>query len=395
MNLFLPVNRILSQLMKKTSSKKGLLAQQKPVLPALGLPAAQQAAAEQQQLLRAMIEGMETGVMVFDDQKVIYANPEFVRMLGYEAGKSLEGMPINGLIADSDQQAAAERRKAVSGGQRIPSAWVQLKAKGGGLVETTLSMDRVFWNGQAHFITALTRRSGQEGQDMQQRKTASRYERFLVAELEKQQSDMARELHDGLGSELAVAVLMLGSIKALRPGDTELAEKIDQAMGQVKVAVEMTRGLARGLMPVDAHAGGFLRAMDALACDWSDVQGLQCEFEVQGSFESVSAETGTHVYRIAQEAMTNAVRHGRASRVRLTLSQQHTDESHDMVLEIKDNGSGFDTTGAHAVQQGGVGIRSMIARARTIGGHVEFLPGRPTGSCIRVVWPGRRDDSGI
>lgn len=337
-------------------------------------------------MLRAMIEGIETGVIVFNDQKVIYANPEFGRMLDYAADESLEGMLITDLIADSDQQAAAARRKAVSRGQRIPSAWVKLKTKGGGLVQTTLTLDSVFWNGQPHFIKAVTRRSEQELQEMQARKTGSHYERFLVAELEKQQTNMARELHDGLGSELAVAVMMLASIKTLRPDDTELAVKIEKVMSQVKVAVEMTRGLARGLMPVDAHAGGFLRAMDALACDWSDLQGLHCKFDVQGSFESVSAETGTHVYRIAQEAMTNAVRHGGASRVQLTLSQQQAD-ARDMVLEIEDNGSGFDTTSAHTAPQGGVGIRSMIARARTIGGHIEFLAAHPTGSCIRVVWP--------
>lgn len=379
--------------MKKTADSKVFVAQDKaaerPDLsrPSPALIPAQRSAEMQQQLLRAMIEGMETGVMVFDDHNVIYANPEFARMLDYAADESLEGMPIAELIADSDQQAAAERRKAVTGGQRIPSAWVRLKARGGGLVQATLSLDRVFWNGQAHFITALTRRSEQEHLDMQHRKTGSRHERFLVAELEKQQTSMARELHDGLGSELAVAVLMLGSIKALRPGDTELAAKIEQAMSQVKVAVEMTRSLARGLMPVDAHAGGFLRAMEALACDWSEIRGLQCDFEVNGSFETVSAETGTHVYRIAQEAMTNAVRHGGASRVQLMLSQQQSAEGHDVVLEIRDNGSGFDTTGVHSARQGGVGIRSMIARARTIGGNVEFLPGHPTGSCIRVVWP--------
>lgn len=378
--------------MKKTAAKKILVtqeyAQTKPVLsqPSPTLPATQQQAAAQQQLLRAMIEGIETGVMVFNDLKVIYANPEFGRILDYAADESLEGVLITDLIADSDQQAAAERRKAVSNGQRIPSAWVKLKAKGGGLVQTTLSLDRVFWNGQPHFITALTRRSEQELQAMQVRKTGSRYERFLVAELEKQQAHMARELHDGLGSELAVAVMMLANIKTFRPDDAELAAKIEKVMSQVKVAVEMTRGLARGLMPVDAHAGGFLRAMDSLACDWSDVPGLCCEFNVQGSFESVSAEIGTHVYRIAQEAMTNAVRHGGASLVQLTLSQKQAD-GRDMVLEIEDNGSGFDTTGTHTAPQGGVGIRSMIARARTIGGHIEFLAAHPTGSCIRVVWP--------
>jgi PAS domain S-box-containing protein len=346
--------------------------------PALAVPTV-----VQQQLLQAMVEGINTGVIIFDDEVVIYANPEFGRLLGYADDESLVGMAIVDLVAESDQLLAAQRRKAVASGRRIPTGWIKFKAKGGAPVQMMPNLSRVFWNGQPHFITAANRASDQDLLDIQIRKTRARYERLLVAELEKQQADMARELHDSLGSELAGVSLMLGGIKALRPADPELLNLLDQTLSQLQKAVDATRAMARGLMPVDAHAGGFWRALERLANDWTLLKGVPCEFSMQGDFEHVPPDAGTHVYRIVQEAIANALRHGEATRIALALGENEGEFS----VGISDNGKGFDLDVVNAVQHAGLGIRSMLARARTIGGRVEFLSSPPTGSEVRVCWP--------
>lgn len=337
----------------------------------------------QQQLLQAMVEGINTGVIIFNDTVVIYANPELGRMLGYGDDESLEGMPITELVADADQQLAAQRRKAVVAGRRVPTGWIKFRGKGGVLVQMMPSLSRVFWNGQPHFITATNRASDQDLLEIQVRKTRARYERLLVQELEKRQADMARELHDSLGSELAGMSLMLGGIKAMRSDDRQLQDRVDQVLGQLQVAVDLTRGMARGLLPVDGHEGSFWRAMERLASDWTVLKGVPCDFSMQGDFNRVPSDTGTHLYRIAQEAIANALRHGDASRIRLALGEADT----ELVLEIEDNGRGFDPAIVNAVTHEGVGIRSMLARTRAVGGRIEFSRAHPRGSRIRVYWP--------
>ena len=360
-----------------------------PQLETTSAPEPTPQTAMQQQLLQAMVEGIKTGVVICNDTVVIYANPELGRLLGYGEEESLAGMAISDLVADSDQLLAAQRRKAVAAGRRIPTGWIKFKGKGGVLVQMMPNLSRVFWNGQPHFIIAANRASDQDLLEIQVRKTRARYERLLVTELERRQADMARELHDSLGSELAGMALMLGSLKGLRAQDAELHVRLDQVLAQLQVAVDLTRGMARGLMPVDGHEGSFWRALERLAADWTVLKGVPCEFSMQGDFNFVTAETGTHLYRIAQEAITNALRHGEATRMKLSLLPVEA----ELMLEIEDNGTGFDpalfnaVSGSDAAGQGGVGIRSMMARARTIGGSIEFSPVVPQGSRIRVFWP--------
>ncbi|RZJ11653.1 MAG: PAS domain S-box protein [Haliea sp.] len=353
-----------------------------PQAPARPAPVSDQ---QSQEMLRTMVEGIKTGVVISSDDRVIYSNPEFSRLLDYGPGESLEGRLVSDLIADSDRHLALQRRKAVAAGRRIPTGWVKFKARGGEPVQMMLNESRVFWNGQPHFITAVNRASDQDLLEVQVRKTRASYERLLVTELEKQQAAIARELHDSLGSELAGMSLMLGGIRAMRPDDTALVQRLDQVQGQLQTAIEMTRGLAHGLMPVDAHAGAFWRALERLASDWTLLRGVPCEFTMHGGlevFEQVQADTGTHLYRVAQEAMANALRHGRATHLRLGL----TDLGHELMLEVGDNGSGF-KAGMDAVHYSGLGVRSMMARARAIGGRIELSSVRPAGSCIRVIWP--------
>jgi PAS domain S-box-containing protein len=342
-------------------------------------------------MLRAVIEGIHTGVLISNDRYVIYSNPEINRLLGYAPDDALAGMPITDLVADGDQLLALQRRKAATAGRRVPEGWVKLKAKNGEPVQMMLRLSCVVLAGRPYFITAAIRVSDSHRFERQARAAGAGYQQLLVAELEKQQSAIARELHDSLGSELTGISLMLGGLKSLAPGDAALCAGLDNALGQLQVAIEMTRGLACGLMPVDAYAGDFWRALERLADEWTFVKGLPCEFSMVGEFGHVPAGTGTHLYRIAQEAIANALRHGKATRIRLRLAERGP----DLTLDIEDNGAGFGDGAAGA----GMGLGSMKARAASIGGCIEFLPVWPHGHCVTVVWraepaapKNRRDD---
>ena len=337
----------------------------------------------QQAKLTEMIDSLQTGVLVCSDQFLLYANGALKKLLGYRATDDLEGMLLSELVAESDQEVARLRRKAVSNGHFVPQGWITFKTRDDRRVQVGLNISRVLWNGQSRFISAVGHAAAVDKPERPLRSESTPYQRFLVAELEKQQGDMARDLHDSLGSELAAMSLMLGSIRRLYAMDELLASRIDEVLDQVQITAHKARSIARGLMPVDEHAGGFLRAMEKLAADWT-LKGIECALVVHGNALHVLSDAGTHVYRIAQEAVTNAVRHGSATTVTLTLDIG----SHDHSLRIDDNGSGFDASRINTGLRPGLGLGSMMARSSSLGGDIKFV--NAAGVCNQIVltWPG-------
>ena len=207
------------------------------------------------------------------------------------------------------------------------------------------------------------------------------YEALLAKQLEEKQAHMAHELHDSLGSQLAGIGLQADTIGLLGGANPQLAMQIERLQVHIKKASEITRDLARGLMPVDAWPGSFWRALQRLCHDFDNNPTLRCTFDMDGNFDAVSAETGTHLYRIAQEAITNALRHGRATQIAVQLTQT---PNHD-IMRITDNGAGFDATAMPP--NPGVGLRSIHARALAIGAEVGLTRQHPHGFCVEISCP--------
>jgi signal transduction histidine kinase len=209
------------------------------------------------------------------------------------------------------------------------------------------------------------------------------FESLLIAQLEAQQTLIAQELHDAVGSRLAAVMMMLGAVKTMHSQDHAAHVALTQVMAHVEATAQATRRLARGLMPVDTAPGGLWRMLERLCADYDQLPGLACHFAMQGNFDNVPPVTANHLYRIAQEAITNALQHGRATHILLSL-RQHAAYC-EMV--ISDNGKGLKPLDA-AAHPPGVGLRSMRMRCRIIQAqlHVQSKPLK--GTTLKVVWPG-------
>ena len=183
------------------------------------------------------------------------------------------------------------------------------------------------------------------------------------------QERVGRDLHDSLGQKLAGAVFLS---RALDPNDPrQSSETLGKLTSILKECVAQVRMIARGLSPIDFGEEGLSNALRRLADDSTDVFSVACAFREEGHppVDSVSA---AHLYHIAQEAVTNAIRHGQASEVAIELDRHS--------LRILDNGRGFDV---HDVRSNGSGLRIMRHRAETLGGRlaVESSPGRTVITC--------------
>jgi PAS domain S-box-containing protein len=196
----------------------------------------------------------------------------------------------------------------------------------------------------------------------------------------RERQSIGRDLHDGLGQELTgVALMLRGLSSRIQQRCPDVVENVNEIVGHVNQSIETARSLARGLLPVRTETGGLSAALRALAERSRDLYGLEVIFGAQLCPEFVLTETdASHLYRITQEALTNASRHGHASLVDISLIAKED----GFTLRITDNGVGFVRT---APSGSGMGLKIMKYRADMIGAKFEIAANRPRGTVITVT----------
>ena len=201
----------------------------------------------------------------------------------------------------------------------------------------------------------------------------TRFQKELLETSERVQRRIGYDLHDGLGQHLtgtALAGHVLGQ-KLARQSLPEAAEA-DRLVELIQEAIELTRTLARNLHPVEIQAGRLADTFQELAAHASDQFKVSCQFECHPAAplpDVNDVNVATHLYRIAQEAITNAVRHGKARHINVRLESTNK----QIVLTITDDGIGLPE---NARNGNGLGLRIMAYRASMIGAtfNIERLP---------------------
>jgi PAS domain S-box-containing protein len=196
----------------------------------------------------------------------------------------------------------------------------------------------------------------------------------------RERQSIGRDLHDGLGQELTGVALMLRGLGSQVKGRCpEALGAINEIIALVNQSIENARSLARGLLPVRTDTGGLAFALRELACRSRDLYGMDVNFRAEVWPALYLDETdASHLYRIAQEALTNAARHGHATHVDIFLLVVRNTFS----LYITDNGEGFC---APLSPYSGMGLKIMKYRAGMIGAKFEIAPSEPRGTVVRVT----------
>jgi PAS domain S-box-containing protein len=207
-----------------------------------------------------------------------------------------------------------------------------------------------------------------------------RLQRELLAASEKERQRIGRDLHDDLCPHLiGIEVLATVLVQRLDATASEAVAPVRQIRELIQEAIEKTRSLSRGLWPQPPQKQPLTALLEELAQETQRLFGCACHYEPPATTVPLTVERAINCYYVAREALQNAVRHGRASRIEMGLVYQ---EDH-LVLTIQDNGRGFDATdNGH-----GLGLRSMGHRARLLDGELE-VDSRPGGGArIRLVIP--------
>jgi len=318
------------------------------------------------------IESMLEGVAGVSEQAVVeITNPAFDTMFGYRRG-DLIGRPMTTLAGWPFEQ---------------PERWQQLASDPQGQGSMRVEFDGLRSDG-THFAAAgLLSRFDVAGrshclvvlQDVSERK---QLERAILQAVNREQYRIGNDLHDGLGQELTgIALMLRGVAGRLASEYAPILPEIESITRLVNNAIESTRALARGLSPVNLERGGLSDALDGLAMHAAELYNVQivCTHRVK-TIRPLSAELANHLYRIAQEAVRNAVRHGRARTIRLHLHGARA----KVRLTVTDDGTGMPVD---AVDAAGMGLKIMQYRARILGGEVRFERAEPQGTRIVCECP--------
>jgi signal transduction histidine kinase len=183
--------------------------------------------------------------------------------------------------------------------------------------------------------------------------------------IEREKERLSHELHDGLGQHLT-GIAFLAKALANRLGDRGAPETVDaqQIAALTNQAISNTRALARGLRPVGPEDNAFAVALSVLARDVSTIYGIQCAFNGDGAIAVASRMVAHHLFRIAQEAVHNAVKHGAGGRILVDLRE----ENDEIILTIANRG----TLAAAVEAAEGIGISSMRNRAKLLDARLDI-----------------------
>lgn len=191
-------------------------------------------------------------------------------------------------------------------------------------------------------------------------------ERGILQVSEREHRHIAQDLHDGLGQLLAGTAYLAGTLRQkLAAQSLPEARQMGRILEVINEAIAQTRNLARGLHPVEPEPNGLIVALQALAMRTKTLFHVRCRFICPQSVLIQDNVVATHLFRIAQEAITNAIRHGKPKRIEIGL----TETSGLIKLWIRDNGAGMPV---RRQEKSGLGLRIMRYRAGMIGGSLAI-----------------------
>jgi PAS domain S-box-containing protein len=320
---------------------------------------------------RQLLEDLEEVVYeIGPDGHVTYVSPASKRILGYSPSEVI-GRPITDFMLPEDAPAVCEsvRHRYAKGNAETNEARVRTKS------------GRVRWIR----ATGKAMRAGSEVATIRGVAFDVTEERALQQRLNdaaaEEQRRIGHDLHDGLGQELAGISCLLTTVqqKLTERGlpEREDVAKVIRLLDDVRA---QTRSLANLLIPVAGEAGGLARALERLAEHVEEAYGIACSVRVCEGVTAGNGATATYLYRIVQEAVSNAVRHGKADSVLISLCLRDG----MCELTVADDGIGMPDG---EKEPEGFGLKTISHRAQCMGGRAEIARGSNGGTLVRVCFP--------
>jgi len=325
---------------------------------------------------QAVFEGAPDGILVVDHRGIVRsANPMAERLFGYRR-EELLGQSVDILVPQGARGSHADHRARYVRTPRPRPMGAELELSGrrkdGSEFPAEISLSP--WESKEGMRIIVTVR------DVTQRKRLRDFNAGALRASEDERRRIARELHDDTAQHLASLLMW---IRLIEPGvENEAArQKLRELRDEIAACGEGVRRIARGLRPPELEDAGLVAALRAHARSIRDGARMDVRIDADGAVDArLGFDKRLVLYRIVQEAVSNALRHAGTNVVRVEL----TTEGERVVASISDEGRGF--AAEHSVGAG-LGLLGMQERATMVGGRLSIESQQGKGTLVRVEIP--------
>ncbi|MEL7834752.1 PAS domain S-box protein [Fodinibius sp. Rm-B-1B1-1] len=343
-------------LFDKQGNPKAVIASAHDIGP---LKAVEKELEESKAQAQAILETTVDGIITIDKYgEIMSFNYSASRIFGYSEDEAT-GINIKNLVAephgkDPINHLDKYQSNEVVGYRRELSG----KRKNGSVFPMELSVSEVDWEGSQIYTVVVN--------DISDRR---QLEKEILRISEEERRSLGQDLHDGLGQMLTGIYLISKNLaQKLETNDLPGHKEIQEISDMVKEADEYAKVLARGLVYVDMKKEGLNAALKQLAGQVEKLFNITCSVNMKEDININNDMQGMHLYRIAQESISNAVKHGKANNIEIGLNKKNG----SLQLSIKDNGIGF-AKSQEEKKESGMGIHIMRYRANMLSGRLEIF----------------------
>ena len=316
---------------------------------------------------RTLVEASAQGIYIYQDGAIRFANRALARLFGYETQQSLIGEGVDQLFAPHERGRLAALSASVFVGHAETRRyeWQGVHRDGTVLWLESLPL-RITWVGEAALMVTVQDITELRSQEQERRK-------------------IAYDIHDGIAQLMVGAHQHLEAFDHLWREDAAVAgDQLGRVQSKLRQAIVETRRLMSQLRPASLETLGLIPAVQQYLNELGRDAGWEIDYHTEVTSLNLTPDEETALFRIVQEALTNAWKHAQASMVRVSL---HTEGEKDdlLVVHVQDWGKGLEPVQAQA-DANGIGIAGMRERARLLGGvcSIESRPGRGTTVRLRI-----------
>lgn len=337
---------------------------------------------ERESRLRAILQAATDAIVTIDPKGLIIGvNPATARMFGYESEEMI-GSNVSLLMPEPfcSEHNDYLRRYLKTGDARVIGTGreVVAKRKDGTTFPVHLAVSQ---SDNPPLFTGIVR-------DISALKELQLQVLAIAAEEDRR---IGHELHDSVQQQLTGLGLLSQTVAEMlsnaeqwdehsQPTVAKVARLADRVAHGISEAAHEVHHLSRGLVPVEIDAEGLRAALEELADRVCDQCEIKCRCYFQGDTDLANNFMATHLYRIVQEAVTNAMKHGEASQIDIRL----LGKERSITMEVLDNGCGIPS---ETLSNSGAGLKIMRYRSSLIGGVVNVIPGPNGGTLVSCTFP--------
>ncbi len=309
-----------------------------------------------------------------EDLQIIEVNNAMVKQYGYNR-KELYAMSLIDLQSDTEKDTA---QQTINKNKTLPLSDAhesKHKTKSGRIIDVRVTGAAIKYYGQKRRLVLIS--------DITKQKKA---EEMVLASLvegeNKERARIAQELHDGLGQYLAAANMNLDAVKnSIEQLEQRRQEQFKKGLNLLKQAVVETGQISRNLMPRVVDDYGLALAIETLVSTYQDDHNANISYYQNIGDLELPQAIKLNLFRIAQEALSNAIKYAEATQINVQLIK----DGLDLLLTIDDNGKGFDADSPEF--SAGLGLRTIKTRTGALGGSFEFDSKINKGTFIHITVP--------